>query len=135
MTIFESRMMRVQTPDGQMYVNVMEDKDGDPFQVIINIGKAGSSVAAWAGALGAVISAGLQSGTKLEVYLTELSNITSDGSARTIKSPCRSGPEGVWVCLVRYRKEKFKELRERLGEEGLLEDEDDSRINSSTSRD
>lgn len=126
-------MMKVNTPDGTMFVNVMENEKGEPFQVIITIAKNGSSVAAWAQALSAMISTGLQAGVKLETYLTELSSITSDKTARTLTSRCSSGPEGVWMALVRYKKEKFRMLEESLGD--LLEDETDARSSVSTSRD
>lgn len=133
METYQSMQMRVQTPDGTMFVNVMDDEEGNPTQVIINIGKAGSAIAAWAHALSAMITVGLKAGVKLEVYLTELSSITSDKRARTISSTCTSGPEGVWMALVRYRKEKFKQLQEQLGD--LLEEEDsDERLNATVSR-
>jgi ribonucleoside-diphosphate reductase alpha chain len=90
---FQSVQMKVRTPDGTMFVNVMEDADGKPFQIIINIGKAGSAIAAWAQALAATMSAGLQSGVKMEAFLTELSSITSSNRARTVDSTATSGPE------------------------------------------
>lgn len=123
--LYKSYNMKVRTPDGTMFVNILEDVNNQPFQVIINIGKAGSQVAAWAQGLAACISAGLQNGVKIETFLTELSSITSDKEARTVNSNCRSGPEGVWKALVRYRNERFKELQEQLGGEGLLEGADE----------
>jgi ribonucleoside-diphosphate reductase alpha chain len=125
---FQSVQMKVRTPDGTMFVNVMEDADGKPFQIIINIGKAGSAIAAWAQALAATMSAGLQSGVKMEAFLTELSSITSSNRARTVDSTATSGPEGLWQALVRYRKIKFKELEEQLGD--LLEEDDRATVNS-----
>lgn len=134
METYQSVQMKVRTPDGTMFVNIME-KDGQPFQVIINIGKAGSAVAAWAQALASMISAGLQAGVKFETFLTELSSITSSNLARTVHSTCTSGPEGVWQAFVRYRNDRFKMLQEQLGAEGLLEEEDeDERRTASVSR-
>lgn len=133
METYQSMQMKVHTPDGTMFVNVLDDENGQPIQVIINIGKAGSAIAAWAHALSAMITVGLRAGVKLEVYLTELSSITSDKTARTLTSKCSSGPEGVWMALVRYRKEKFRMLQDSLGEL-LDEEEDDERLNASINR-
>jgi ribonucleoside-diphosphate reductase alpha chain len=108
-----------------MFVNVMEDDSGEPFQIIINIGKAGSAIAAWANAASAMLTVGLRSGVPIETFLTELSSITSSGSARSVNSVCTSGPEGLWMALIRYRRRKFQELEEKLEDEGLLDTEDE----------
>lgn len=133
---FNSVQMKVRTPDGTMFVNVMEDANGKPFQVIITIGKNGSSPAAWAQALASIITAALQSGTKMETILTELSQISTDREVgTTIHSKCTSGPMGVWQALVRYRNQRFKELETSLGAEGLLDNlEDEDEHHASVSR-
>ncbi len=104
---------KVRTPDGTVFVNVVE-KDGEPDQVIINIGKAGAPIAAWAQALGAIVTAALQNGVPLEKILTELSSLTSSGTPRSLISPIRSGPEGVYVGLMHYRRTRFEDMKKAL---------------------
>lgn len=53
---------RIETPLGSAFVTVNETEGGDPFEVFINIGKAGSEVAAMAEALGRLISTTLRFG-------------------------------------------------------------------------
>lgn len=113
--VFDSVVSKIRTPDGTMFVNVLENIDGEPIGIIINIGKSGSSVAAWAQALASICTAALQNGTKLEALLTELSCVTSTGSARSSEVVVTSGPEGLYVALLKYRRTKFEELKAVLG--------------------
>ncbi|MBI4099410.1 vitamin B12-dependent ribonucleotide reductase [Candidatus Microgenomates bacterium] len=53
---------RIETPLGSAFITVNEDVAGEPFEVFINIGKAGSEVAAMAEALGRMISTTLRFG-------------------------------------------------------------------------
>lgn len=108
-----SIVTKVRSPDGTIFVNVME-KDGEPYQVILNIGKAGSNVAAWAQALGSMISVALQNKVPLEKILTELSSLTSSGTPRSIETPIKSGPEGVYVGLLHYRRQRFEDMKKEL---------------------
>lgn len=121
--IFKSIVSKVRSPDGTIFVNVMENQAGEPVGIIINIGKSGSSVAAWAQALGEMISLALEQGVKLEAILTKLSSITSSGSARSKDVVVNSGPEGVFIALLKYRSSKFEELKASLGD--TYEDDDD----------
>jgi ribonucleoside-diphosphate reductase alpha chain len=51
---------RLQTPVGTAFITINQDEDGDPLEVFINVGKAGSDVAAMAEALGRTISTSLR---------------------------------------------------------------------------
>ncbi len=53
---------RIETPLGSAFITVNEDTLGEPFELFINIGKAGSEVAAMAEALGRLISTTLRFG-------------------------------------------------------------------------
>lgn len=53
---------RIVTPLGSAFITVNEDSQGNPFEVFITIGKAGSEVAAMAEALGRMISTTLRFG-------------------------------------------------------------------------
>ena len=54
--------IRKETPLGVMFVNINEDEKGQPFEVFINLGKAGGSAMADAEAMGRMISLALRSG-------------------------------------------------------------------------
>jgi ribonucleoside-diphosphate reductase alpha chain len=57
-----STAVRKETPLGTMYVHIAEDDRGQPFEVFINLGKAGGSAMADAEAMGRLISLALRSG-------------------------------------------------------------------------
>lgn len=56
---------KIETPLGHAFVTVNHDTDGNPFEVFVIIGKAGSEVAAMAEALGRLISTTLRFGNHL----------------------------------------------------------------------
>lgn len=108
----------VDTPDGKMYVAVMEDKNKQPARVEIKLGKTGSPVSAWADALGRVITAALAAGTPLYKIAEEISAITSSRSrTNTVGVTSRSGPEGLSIALMQYRRAKHDELLSTIGPE------------------
>lgn len=51
---------RIATPVGHAFVTINEDPDGNPFEVFINVGKAGTDIYADAEALGRLISLALR---------------------------------------------------------------------------
>lgn len=58
----EGATYRIVTPLGSAFITVNQDENGNPFEVFITIGKAGSEVAAMAEALGRMISTTLRFG-------------------------------------------------------------------------
>jgi len=61
----EGATYRIPTPLGVSFITVNQDATGNPFEVFITIGKAGSEVAAMAEALGRMISTTLRFGNHL----------------------------------------------------------------------
>jgi len=51
---------RIPTPVGHAFVTINEDEGGDPFEVFVNVGKAGSDITADAEAIGRLISLALR---------------------------------------------------------------------------
>lgn len=122
---FRSVNVRVPTPDGTMYVTIMENENRRPFQILINIGKAGTSVSAWADALSRIVSKLFETGVGVNEIIEEFSLMGTDKVARMDDgSQVHSGPEGVAVALMRYRSGKFQELKEQLGVVDSEEEED-----------
>ena len=58
--------LRKETPLGTMFVHITEDERGQPSEVFINLGKAGSAAMADAEAMGRLISVALRSGIPLQ---------------------------------------------------------------------
>lgn len=103
-----SYTIRQDSPDGRLFVHVVE-KDGRPVEVRINIGKAGTNMAAWADAMGRLITR-LLPVIGIHGVIEELSGITSQGIRLLEKgSVCRSGPEGIAIALLVQRRTKFEE--------------------------
>lgn len=51
---------RAQTPVGEAFITINEDPDGNPFEIFINVGKAGSDITADAEAMGRLMSVALR---------------------------------------------------------------------------
>ena len=61
----EGATYRIETPLGTAFITVNNNEKGEPFEVFINIGRAGSEVAAMAEALGRLISTTLRFGNHI----------------------------------------------------------------------
>lgn len=112
-----SEAFRIRTPNGTLFAFVIENHDGTINSFQLTIGKAGNDVAVWANAVAELMNLVIAKGGTLEELLAALSGITSPREARSLGSTCRSGPEGVWMALVRYKRSKFEELSKTLGVE------------------
>ena len=113
---FTTVSIRVPTPDGTAFVQVIEDDTGKPIQLIINIGKAGVPLSAWAEAVARLCTLLLQNGAGINNLIQELSLINSDKSTVLPEgSIVRSGPAGIVTALMKYRHAKFQELKANLG--------------------
>ncbi len=92
---------RIETPLGKAYITVNHDGEGNPFEVFISIGKAGSEVAAMAEALGRLISTTLRFGNHLPAreraaeIVSQLSGIGGPGSVGFGPNRIRSLPDAV----------------------------------------
>lgn len=110
--------VKVNTPDGTLFVHVVEDEvTHKPIQVLLNIGKNGYSLNAWASALAQTITLALRSGASLHDIIKEISNITTGDRQRDTRNGVRSGPEGVAAGLLRY-----------LGRNNGSEEDEDERV-------
>jgi hypothetical protein len=114
---YSSKVARVPSPDGTLFVTFIEDKEQRPFRIDINIGKAGNPVAAWASAAALACSKLLQSGHTLSDLIEMYSEITSYRAVTDINTgvTIRSGIEGFVHAMFLYRAGKFEELRTTLG--------------------
>jgi len=113
---WESITFAVATPNGKMYVTILDGTDGRPVEVIIHAGKNGGQVHAWATSLSRMMTTALENGAGVNELIRDLSGQLSDGRVPFQENGVRihSGPEGVCYALMQYRKIKYRELREKL---------------------
>mgnify|MGYP001606156046 CR=1 FL=1 len=104
-TKVEGATYRIETPIGSAFVTVNHDPDGNPFELFITIGKAGSEVAAMAEALGRLISTTLRFGNHLpakERAREIMDQLAGIGGGRSIgfgPNKIRSLPDAVAKAL------------------------------------
>lgn len=110
---FPNVTIRKQTPVGVLFVSIMEDSEtGKAVQLIINSGKAGSEFAAFTDSISRLANVILNKDPDgLNTVMSELSNITTDRSARNTDGLfARSAAEGIYFALLDYKNEKMKEF-------------------------
>jgi ribonucleoside-diphosphate reductase alpha chain len=104
----EGRTYRLLTPLGTAYTTVNLNGDGEPFEVFLNVGKAGSDTAAVAEAIGRLISlvlripSPLSSRKRLNQVVRQLRGIGGGRSLGFGRERVRSLPDGVAQVLAEY---------------------------------
>jgi len=104
----EGRTYRAQTPLGTAYTTINVNGDGEPFEVFLNVGKAGSDTAAVAEAIGRLISlilrlpSPLSSRRRLNQVVRQLRGIGSGRSLGFGRDRVRSLPDGVAQVLAEH---------------------------------
>ncbi|MDQ2890085.1 MAG: vitamin B12-dependent ribonucleotide reductase [Gemmatimonadota bacterium] len=98
--------IRKETPLGTMFVNITEDDKGQPFEVFINLGKAGGAAMADAEAMGRMISLALRSGIPLREVHKQLRGISSDRAVGLGPSKVLSVPDAIGIALEEWTREK-----------------------------
>ncbi len=108
---FDTEIIRVKTPDGSLFVMILEDSNGRPIGIHLSIGKGGSSVLAWSDAVARVCSLVLDRGGTIGEIIDELSSITTDRTVNSNGVPIRSGVEGLAFALRQYQQSKRDKLQ------------------------
>jgi ribonucleoside-diphosphate reductase alpha chain len=98
--------IRKETPLGTMFVNITEDEKGQPFEVFINLGKAGGAAMADAEAMGRMISLALRSGIPLREVHKQLRGISSDRAVGLGPNKVLSVPDAIGIALEEWTREK-----------------------------
>lgn len=102
--ILSSFSYKLNTPDGSAYINIDEDSPGKIKRIFFNVGKAGTSVYAWANAIATLVNRLIEEGVELNDLIIIISNITSQSQTRTLNGiECRSGPEALFIALMKYK--------------------------------
>lgn len=96
---------KIKTPVGTAFITVNHDENGNPIEVFINIGKAGSDIGAMAEALGRIISkslkfnGGLTQKEKAMVIVDQLGGIGGRTSVGFGMNKIRSLPDAIAIAL------------------------------------
>jgi ribonucleoside-diphosphate reductase alpha chain len=106
--------IRKETPLGTMFVHITEDDRGQPFEVFINLGKAGGSAMADAEAMGRLISLALRSGIPLMEIHKQLRGISSDRAVGLGPSKVLSVPDAIGIALYDWYQEKQLGVQQEL---------------------
>ena len=98
-----TRLMK--TGCGNLYVTINKDKEGEPFEVFTNIGKAGGCAASQAEAIGRLISLALRSGIEPQEIVKQLKGISCH-------APVWSGNGKITSCSYAIAKTIESEIRQ-----------------------
>lgn len=99
---------RKSTPNGTAYITINDDEDGEPFEVFVTVGKAGSSVAAVSESMGRLISLVLrmpspQSPTdRLRAVADDLIHIGGNKMSGFGPNRVKSLPDGIAQVMMDY---------------------------------
>lgn len=88
------RTFRIKTARGKLYLTVNE-LDGTPFEIFLNIGKSGAEDAAYSEALGRLTSMALRMGVPVKTIVDHLRDISGDGTAFDLETTIKSVPDAV----------------------------------------
>lgn len=130
---------RLNTPVGTAFVTINEDEAGDPLELFINVGKAGSDVTAMAEALGRTISTslrltgGLSSKQRAKEIAEQLSGIGGRRSVGFGPNKILSLPDAVAVALSSHfgfglNGSAFPKETTQPSGNGKVEEQDDSEV-------
>jgi ribonucleoside-diphosphate reductase alpha chain len=106
---------RIETPLGTMFLNITEDDRGQPFEVFINLGKAGGAAMADAEAMGRLISLALRSGIPIREVHRQLRGIASDKAIGLGPNKVLSVPDAIGIALEKWIREKQGVQQDLLG--------------------
>ena len=107
--------IRKDTPLGTMFVNITEDDKGQPFEVFLNLGKAGGPAMADAEAMGRLISLALRSGIPLMEIHRQLRGISSDRAVGLGPNKVLSLPDAIGIALEEWWRDKQGVQQDLLG--------------------
>ncbi|MCB9824092.1 adenosylcobalamin-dependent ribonucleoside-diphosphate reductase [Candidatus Nomurabacteria bacterium] len=110
--VLNGNTYKVQTPQGKAFITVNRDANGDPFEVFVGVGKAGSDVSALSEALGRSLSGWLRTSYNPLTTAKEIvSQLIGIGGARSVgfgKSRVSSIPDAIAKVLADDLKIKVK---------------------------
>lgn len=105
-SILQGRTVKMDSPLGDLYVTVNEDRNGRPFEVFCTLGKAGGAAMADSEAIGRLISLSLRSGIPITAVRDQLRGISCDRAVGVGPHKVLSAPDAIAQALEHYLAEK-----------------------------
>jgi ribonucleoside-diphosphate reductase alpha chain len=106
--ILTGRTIKVESPHGTVYTTINENGNGDAFEIFVNVGKAGSDVAADAEALGRSLSlmlrmpSPLNADQRVDLIIRHLQGIGGSRDVGYGPKRVRSVPDAIARALHKY---------------------------------
>ena len=104
--------IRKETPLGVAFISINEDDRGQPFEVFINLGKAGGPAMADAEAMGRLISLALRSGIPVDSVIRQMRGISSDRAVGLGPNKVMSVPDAIGIALDEWWREKVQGVQQ-----------------------
>ncbi len=106
--------IRKETPLGTLFVNITEDEKGQPFELFLNLGKAGGSAMADAEAMGRLISLSLRSGIPINSIHKQLRGISSDRAVGLGPNKVLSLPDAIGIAIEEWVRDRVAGVQQEL---------------------
>ncbi len=113
--VLKGSTRRLQTPLGDLYVNITEDDKGQPFEIFMSLGKVGGALMADVEAMARLVSLALRSGIPMAEVYRQLRGISSDRAIGFGTNKVLSVPDAVGIALERYMADKQGIQQDLLG--------------------
>lgn len=107
----------VRTPIGNITVIIVEDH-GKPVHLFIHGGKNGTELSAYCDSIARLGSELLHYENGLDKIMEHLSSISTGASIKDYVTgvECRSGAEGIYIALSKYKTDKYQQMMEVFGD-------------------
>jgi ribonucleoside-diphosphate reductase alpha chain len=104
--VLKSSTRRVESPLGSLYVTISEDDKGQPFEILMSLGKAGGALMADVEAIGRLISLALRSGVSLNQIYRQLRGISSDRAVGLGPHKVLSVPDAIGIAIEKWMQDQ-----------------------------
>jgi len=104
--VLDGKSIKFKTGCGNIYVTITEDADGHPFEIFMQIGKAGGCAASQTESIGRLASLALRSGLPLPRIMEQLRGIACHEPAVDDGKKILSCADGIAKALTAYLNEK-----------------------------
>lgn len=100
---FQSLTFRIKSPQGSVYVQIIEREHGKIEKIIVTVGKAGSVINALCGGVAELVTHMLKGGISITDIIITLSGITADKLHTTNGMDVHSPIDAIVIALMQYR--------------------------------
>lgn len=105
--IMEGKTIKIKTGDGDLFVTINQDDDGNPFELFATMGKSGGVNSAHTEAIGRLISLCLRSGIDPSLIIQQLKGIMSNKPLGFGVNRILSAPDAIARAMEIYLKPKL----------------------------